>query len=84
MFYVYFIQSIKDKSTYIGYSDNIERRLSEHNAGKVEFTNKYKPYKIVYFEAYLSEKDAREREWNLKNKGSQRDFIKENLEDSLL
>ncbi|OGD57155.1 hypothetical protein A2V71_01860 [Candidatus Berkelbacteria bacterium RBG_13_40_8] len=83
MFYIYLIQSTKDKSTYIGYTDNIERRLAIHNSGKVNYTSKHKPYRIVYFEAYLSQKDARKREQLLKNNGGQRDFLKENIGNSL-
>jgi len=83
MFYVYLLLSLKDKSIYIGYSDNIEKRLAYHNSGKVSYTDKHKPYKLIYYEAYLSEKDARSRERNLKNKGGQRDFLKENLKNSL-
>lgn len=83
MFYVYILQSIKDNSLYIGYTNDIDKRLTIHNCGRVSYTNKHKPYKLIYYEAYLSEKDARRREVNLKRKGGQRDFIKENLKDSL-
>lgn len=83
MFYVYLIQSLKDDSTYIGYTDNLKKRLDKHNAGQVTYTNKHKPFRMVYYEAYLSEKDARLREHNLKTNGGQRDFLKENIENSL-
>jgi len=83
IFFVYLLQSIKDSSTYIGFTNDIKKRIEYHNSGKVSYTNKHKPYKLVYYEAYLSEKDARQREINLKNKGGQRDFLKENLENSL-
>ncbi len=83
MYYVYLIKSIGDNTTYTGYSNDIKRRLIEHNLGKVNYTNKHKPYKLIYYEAYLSEKDARRREINLKKKGGQRDFLKENIGDSL-
>ena len=38
MYEVYVLQSIKDKRTYIGYTNNFERRLSEHNSGKSKST----------------------------------------------
>ena len=84
MYYVYLLQSEKDQSTYIGYSDDLKKRVAHHNSGRVSFTRKHKPYKLVYYEAYLVEKDARIREINLKRKGGQRDFLKENLRHSLL
>lgn len=83
MFYVYVIKSLKDQSLYIGYTDNLEKRIKKHNDGLVSYTSKHIPYKIIYFETYLSEKDARRRERNLKNKGGQRDFLKENIQESL-
>jgi len=83
MFYVYLIQSLKDESTYTGYTDDVKKRLRAHNLGKVSYSSKHKPFRIAYFEAYLSEKDARRREQLLKKKGGQRDFLKENLQESL-
>jgi len=84
MFYVYLIQSKKDKSVYIGFSKNLRQRVKDHNNGKVTFTKNRRPYKLIYYEAYLNEKDAEKRERNLKNKGGQRDFMKENLLHSLI
>lgn len=84
MFYVYLIQSEKDKSIYIGFSKNLRQRVKDHNNGKVTFTKNHRPYKLIYYEAYLNEKDAEKRERNLKNKGGQRDFVKENLLRSLM
>lgn len=83
MYYVYIIQSEQDQSIYIGYTNNIVNRIKSHNTGKVKYTHKHKPYKLVYYEGYISEVDARKREWNLKHKGGQRDFLKENLTNSL-
>ena len=39
MFYVYLIQSLSDGSIYIGYTDNIEKRLAQHNDGRVNYIN---------------------------------------------
>jgi len=83
MFHVYLIKSLKDDSIYIGYTDNIKKRLIKHNQGEVNYTSKHKPFKLIYLESYLSEKDARKREYKLKHNGGQRDFLKENLKDSL-
>jgi len=66
MFYVYILKSEKDKKLYIGYTDNLQRRIKEHNEGKVLSTKPRRPFELVYFEGYKSEKDARQREKNLK------------------
>ena len=56
---------------YIGYTNNLNRRLKEHINGESEYTKHKRPIKLVYYEAYASEKDARERERKLKQfKGS--------------
>ncbi|MGE5796309.1 MAG: GIY-YIG nuclease family protein [Ignavibacteria bacterium] len=42
-YFVYILKSKIQEITYVGYSDNIPRRLIEHNSGKSIFTRKYKP-----------------------------------------
>ena len=66
MYYVYIIRSQKDKSLYIGYTDDLKRRFKEHNALKNESTKHKAPFEIVYYEAYKSKSDAKYREKNLK------------------
>ena len=61
MFYFYTLQSLKDKNLYFGYSDDLHKRLKEHNMGRVDSIKKRRPFILVYYEAYKSEKDARER-----------------------
>ena len=46
--------------------NNLEWRVKEHNNGLVPSTKLRKPFELVYFEGYKSEKDARHRENNLK------------------
>lgn len=46
MYYVYFLKSIKQGRLYIGYTNDLKRRLEEHNAGQSTYTNKYKPWKV--------------------------------------
>ena len=53
MFYVYIIQSINSPNQfYIGFSENIKNRLIEHNNGKSTHTNKFKPWKLIYYCAF--------------------------------
>lgn len=66
MFYVYILKSLKDNKTYIGSTRDLKKRFKEHNSGKVASTSYRKPFKLVYYESYASEKDARYREHNLK------------------
>lgn len=63
MFYfVYVLQSKKDKKFYIGFTRSIERRLKEHNAGKNTSTASRRPLELIYYEAHLSKIDALRRE----------------------
>ncbi|OGK32777.1 hypothetical protein A3F58_01600 [Candidatus Roizmanbacteria bacterium RIFCSPHIGHO2_12_FULL_37_9b] len=66
MFYTYVTISLKDHTTYIGYTDDLVKRIKEHNLGKTK-SIKYKlPVKLVYYEAYLDKNKARMREIELK------------------
>lgn len=66
MFYVYLLKSKKDKELYIGFTNDINRRLSEHNSAAVPSTKSRIPFELIYYEGYKAEKDARHREKNLK------------------
>jgi len=66
MFYVYVLQSLKDNKWYTGSTQDISRRLEEHNSSRVESTRRRVPFKIIYYEACLNEHDARTREQYLK------------------
>ncbi len=83
MFYVYILKSLKDNKTYIGSTTNLKLRLEQHNAGKVISTKPRLPMKLIYYEAYYSEKDARHREHNLKLKSRTFEQLKKRLEDTL-
>ncbi|MBU1895939.1 GIY-YIG nuclease family protein, partial [Patescibacteria group bacterium] len=63
MFYVYFLESIKNQKHYTGFTDDLKRRLIEHNAEMGgNFTSKNGPWKVIYYEAYPNKKDAQEAE----------------------
>lgn len=51
---------------YVGYSSDISRRLEEHNAGQNQSTKKYKPWVVIFYEAYVCQADAIRRERYLK------------------
>ncbi len=73
MFYVYFLK-LFNGCVYKGITDNLERRLSEHNYGKVESTKNRRPLKFIGYEAYLLKTDARRREKFLKTTEGRRLF----------
>lgn len=67
MYYTYVLQSEKDSKWYTGYSNDLKRRLSDHNKGLVYATTKRRPFKLIYYEACLNEDDAKAREEYLKS-----------------
>jgi putative endonuclease len=66
--YVYMIKSILNGRYYVGISEDITRRLKEHNSGKVKTTSKNKPYVFVFKKEYIDYKTARKHEIWLKKK----------------
>jgi len=60
--YIYVLLSEKDHKFYIGYTNNIERRLKEHENGEVASTKWRLPVKLIYYEMHLNQKDALRRE----------------------
>ena len=63
MFYVYVLESIHSKTRYVGTTNNLRRRLSDHNSGNGgEYTGRHGHYKLIYYEAYLGKKDASQAE----------------------
>lgn len=83
MFFVYIIRSMKNNNLYTGSTNNLRRRLLEHNSGLEGYTKKYFPYELIYYEAYKSEIDARKRESNLKLRANALNQLKRRLVESL-
>lgn len=83
MSYVYILQSGKDKKFYVGSPNNLKRRLKEHNDGEVFSTKSRLPLRLVYYEACLSEDNARRREKYLKTSWGKR-YIKSRLRSYLM
>jgi putative endonuclease len=83
MYFVYILQSLKDLKTYVGFTDNLERRFKEHNLGKVKSTKYRIPLKILFFEKYLISFEAKKRElWWKSGSGRRKlkEFFKKNEE----
>ena len=83
MFYVYVLKSEQNGSLYVGSTNDLRRRFKEHNEGKSGYTRKYRPYKLVYYEAYKSESDARTRENNLKLRRNAFTHLKRRIVESI-
>lgn len=84
MHWIYIIKSTKHDVLYIGYTDNLVKRLDEHNRGLSRHTRKYLPWRFVYVEGYASKSDAIERERILKQFGKVYSQLKRRIKRSLL
>ena len=73
MYYVYILQSLKTEKLYIGHTDNLTRRLKEHNAGRGgKYTQQNAPWTLLYSESHPDRSSAAKRERYLKStRGSQ-------------
>lgn len=83
MFYVYVLKSKKDNKLYIGYTNNLKKRVYQHNKGKNFSTAYRKPFSLVYYEAFKSQKDATTREKQLKKFKSSYGQLKKRILNSL-
>ena len=75
-YYVYILESLKDGNIYVGRTINLKKRLVEHNRGLNFSTKPYSPYKIIHYEAYIDEEDAKRRERYLKSSTGSKMFKK--------
>lgn len=58
MFFVYILQSQSDKSYYTGYTEDLEKRLKDHNQGVVTYTSSKRPYRLVWHCAFKEKSKA--------------------------
>ena len=64
--YTYIIQC-SDKTLYTGWTNNLEKRLADHNAGKgAKYTKSRLPVELVYYETFSSKEEAMRREYAIK------------------
>ena len=82
MYYVYVLLSDKDKQLYIGYATDLKKRVEKHQSAFVRATKYRLPIKLLYYECYLIESDAKRREKYLKG-GKGRSELKIQLHDCL-
>ena len=78
MWYVYILESAKDKSIYIGSTNDIRRRLTEHNSGIVDSTKPRIPFELKAYVAVRDKSKAVELEQYFKT-GSGRAVLKKRI-----
>ncbi len=79
MYYTYILESVATPGEfYRGHTENLKRRLAEHNAGKCSHTSKSKPWKVKFYAAFETMESARKFESYLKS-GSGHAFAKRHL-----
>ncbi|MDI6883192.1 MAG: GIY-YIG nuclease family protein [Patescibacteria group bacterium] len=66
--FTYLIKSLKDGSYYTGITNNIERRLQEHNRGILNVTKSKRPWELVYWKKHPAYSEARKHERWFKKK----------------
>ena len=79
MFTVYILYSFVHNKTYTGFTSNLIQRFYSHNfLGNKDWTNKYRPWVVIFTETHETKNDALLREKELKS-GKGREWIKENI-----
>ena len=82
MYYVYMLKTRGIKSiTYVGYTNNLKKRLALHNAGKGAKFTRGRKWTLIYKENFKSKKEAISREYYIKTNRSLRNNIKKNCEN---
>jgi len=79
MYYVYVLQAENaPERFYAGLTDDLRARVRNHNAGRVRYTAKWKPWRLTTYIAFNNRTRAAEFEWYLKSP-SGRAFVKKHL-----
>lgn len=82
MYYVYVLLSQKTHRLYIGSTNNLKRRFQEHQEGRGgEYTKNNRPFKLLFYEAFLEKSDAVKQELFYKS-GYGREVVKQKIENS--
>jgi putative endonuclease len=84
-YYVYILQSLIREWIYVGSSGDLKQRFKSHNNKENLSTKAYAPFKLIFYEAYLSKKDALRREEyfkTTKGKTTLRTMLKEYFQNN--
>ena len=84
MYYVYVIQNVDARDdVYIGYTSDLKRRIKQHNSQDNRGYTRRRKWRLVYYEAYSSDVDARVRERRLKHDGRARYQLMRRIHNSI-
>ena len=77
-YFVYLLGNNKNKkfTTYVGYTNNLKKRINLHNAGKGAKFTKGRVWKLMYYEKYQTKKEAIAREYYIKKNKKIRNLLK--------
>ncbi len=65
----------KGRRTYVGWTNNLEKRVERHNAGRGAKSTRGRQWKLIYAERYQTRGEAMSREWHLKRDRSFRRIL---------
>ena len=77
MYVCYILLSVKYAKSYVGVTNNVPRRLKEHNAGYNTYSKRYKPWSIIHLESCTTREEAYKREKYYKTASGRR-WLKNN------
>ncbi|OGG87299.1 hypothetical protein A3B87_01675 [Candidatus Kuenenbacteria bacterium RIFCSPHIGHO2_02_FULL_39_13] len=83
MFYVYVLMDTEGEKKYVGMTSDLKERIKQHQSHKTWTTSRMKNLKLIFYEAFLSKKDAVRREKYLKTskgKSSLKQIIRESIQ----
>ncbi len=79
-YFVYMLKSVsKESVTYVGYTNNLKKRINLHNSNKGAKFTRGRKWKLIYKEKFNSKKEAISREYYIKKNRTLRNKIKKNL-----
>jgi putative endonuclease len=67
VYYIYVLQSMRERGFYTGFTQGLKLRFEQHNKGFVESTRDRRPFELIYYEACLHRDDATRSEKYLKS-----------------
>ena len=73
---MYILINKKRNKTYVGITNNLARRLKEHNEGKSLYTSRFGPWNVIYVEYFKKRSEARSREKYFKSAAGRRKMKK--------
>ena len=87
MFYVYVLRSLKNGKHYIGYTNDLDRRIEDHNRGKNRSVKNNGPFEVIHKELFQNRFEAIRRELQIKSyKGGEafKQLISQNIVDPVV